>query len=326
MKGFSAALFFLLHLGLFAQMDQHNILNRDSFPPFVKTVTLTGYVQTAEGNNQMSSRYFVLDTTGTWKSQTDVYSDGDVSFDTVLWDPVKRTRTVTHKNEFEPGRSVVTYNKDGTVKSISNEPAQRDPQTTEFEYDNAKRVTKKRLVFVENLTVEVYLYDEAGRIINRKRSSGSVTAKKLQLDYEEKYEYQLQGDDFVMYAFYYGANESVRVRDTVFHTFNEQHLLVQKVEVMENGAWKRVTLNEYDNMGRTTHVQVQSVQKGEERMSNTSIEYDSLGYYALYVQEETSYGFSNRWTTGYNERGLPVETFYKTAAETFYYEWKYEYR
>lgn len=327
MKSFSAAVFFLLHLSLAAQFDEHNILNRDSFPHFVKTVTLTAYLHSEEKNEPMSSRYYELDTTGAWNVFIETFSDGDVSYDSVKWNTAARTRTITKSNDFEPGRMVTTYNADGTVKSVLNQPGQREPQLTEFEYDYAKRVTKKKLTFVENLTVETYVYDMNGRIVNRKRSSGAVTAKTLQLDYEEKYDYQQQGDDYVVYALYYGAGEAVRTRDTVFYMFNEQHLLKQKLELIDNHKWDRLTEYEYDASGRVKYVLVQSMENGEEYFGNTRIEYDSMGYYETYVQEESNgTGYSNRWTTHYNERGLPVETYFTTPAEIFYYEWKYEYR
>lgn len=326
MKTIPVVALLLLHLGLFAQTDGRNILNRDSFPPFVKTVTINGYLHDHVNDTPMTSIHFVIDTTGSWQTRTEVYSDGDVSHDTVVWDPAKRTRTTIKTNGFDPGRFVVTYNKNGTVKSLSAEPQQHEAYVTEFGYDDAKRVTKKCVVFAENQTVENYLYDEKGRLLNMKRSSGPLTAKNLVLDYEEQYTYRSQSDNYVMYGLYYGAGETVRMRDTVSVTFNVQHLPEQKVEVMENAAWRRVTLYAYDDKGRVTNVREQWVKNDEERFSNTEIEYDSLGYYALYTEEETMYGFSNRWTTKYNERGLPAETFYTTEAEIFYYEWKYEYR
>jgi YD repeat-containing protein len=327
MKIISAVLFLLVHSVLSAQSTEYNILDRDSFPPFVKTVTLIGRMNPEEQKDTISQRYIELDTSGAWKVLVDVYSDGSMSRDSVSWDRQKRIRTTTKTNEFEPGKVVVTYNADGTVRSVSNEPGQRDPQRTEFEYDALRRVTKKTLTFVESLTVEEYTYDTKGRMLSRKRSSGSVHSKKLQLDYEEKYEYQQQGDDYVMYALHYGAKDAVRIRDTVFFMFNDRHLLENKVEVMDNHTWDRLTVYEYDDLGRVTHLQVQSMEKGEEHITNTSIEYDSLGYYKVYVEEESDgTGYSNRWTTHYNEHGLPVDALFTTPAAIFYYEWKYEYR
>jgi hypothetical protein len=328
MRKYIAAVLFLCACELAAQGDVLNILNRDSFASNVKKVTLNCYVNSVTDTRELqSSRYYECDSLGRWIVRVETFSDGDVSHDSVQYDPKTRTRVISRSNDFEPSKTTTVFNKDGTVKSFLAAPDQRDPQLTEYEYDEHKRVKKKTITFVESKTVETYTYDESGRLLNLKRSSGSVTAKKLQLDYEEKYVYS-GNEASMMYGFYYGANEQIRVRDTVICSFDEAKRMTDKVELRENGAWKKITTYTYDERGRVIGEQWETHLKGskEGRAGNRNMEYDSLGYYALYIEEETSYGFSNHWTTQYNEFGLPVQSYYQTAAETFYYEWIYEYR
>jgi hypothetical protein len=328
MRSLAIAGLLLLHLLVHAQIDQYNILNRDSFSPSVKKVTLTCFLPASDPGllSPQTSRYMECDSTGKWIVRIDTYSDGDESKDTVKYDPKTRTRVVVTSNDFEPSKAITVFNKDGTVKSFLAQPEQRDPQLTEYEYDDAKRVTKKTLTFVESKTEERFLYDEKGRLITYKRFSGSVTAKKLQLDYEEKYDYD-GSNSSVMYGFYYGANEQVRVRDTVVSTYDDAHRIISKTEMMENGSWKRLSFYEYDAHGRLIHEHVNVINaKGEESGSDKNLEYDSMGYYRLYLEDVHSYAITNQWTTTYNEYGLPVQCYYQTAAETYYYEWRYEYR
>jgi YD repeat-containing protein len=312
-----------------AQVDVLNILNRDSFAPNVQKVTEDCYLRPAgeDTNIFQSSRYYECDSVGRWKVRIESFSDDDASHDSVKYDPNTRTRIISRSNDFEPSKGITVFNKDGTIKSFLAVPGYREPQLTEYEYDQNKRLIKKTLTFVEFKSVEEYLYDKEGRIVNLKKSSGSVTQKKLQLDYEEKYEYS-NNTASMMYAFHYGANNQVRVRDTIVCTYDDEHRMTSKVEVMENGTSKKITTFEYDSQGRLIAAQWQLIAKGDTKgnAGNKNIEYDSLGYYALYVEEEIGYGFTNRWTTQYNELGLPVQCYYETVGETFYYEWKYQYR
>jgi hypothetical protein len=313
---------------LAAQSDDRNILNRDTFPAFVKKVTLNGYGVSEPSKDRVpvSSRYFELDSTGAWMVRIETFSDGDVSSDTMTYDAKLRKRVVTRSNDFEPDVTTTTYNKDNTVRSIHSVPRQRDPQLTEFEYDAAKRITKMTVTHTEIRLIRYYSYDQSDRLVSMKLFSGTVAGKNEQLDYEESYTYD--GDNYVMYGSYYGANESVRTRDTVTCRFNERHLIIARNEVLDNGQMIRQTIYEYDDKGRVVQQSEEStaLRTKEFRTSSVRMEYDSMGFYSLYVEEATSYGFSNRWTTKYNERGLPVETRYSTEAETFYYEWIYEYR
>lgn len=313
----------------YSQGDVLNILNRDSFTSNVKKATMSCYHFEGEADNQVlqSSRYYECDSSGKWTVRIETFSDGDKSYDSVKYDSKTRTRVISRSNDFEPSRAVTVFNKDGTIKSFLAEPGQRDPQLTEYEYDQNKRVVKKTLTFVEHKSAEEYLYDDEGRILNLKKSSGSVTQKKLQLDYEEKYEYS-NNSASMMYAFHYGANDQIRVRDTIACTYDDAQRMTSKVELMENGTRKKITTFTYDERRRVIAVQWEYTSKLDTaaRTGHRNIEYDTLGYYSVFMEEETNYGFSNRWTTQYNEFGLPVQSFYQTVAETFYYEWIYEYR
>ncbi len=329
MRKFLFLFAFIFPFCIHAQGDPRNILNRDSFPPFVKTVTMNGYLYNEEGKYEepMTSRYFELDTTGHWKVRVETFSDGDRSRDSIRYNKITRTKTEWRSNSFEPGKITTIYNKDGTIKSVLNEPGQRDPQLTEYDYDQNERCIKMKVTFVESVTVTEYAYDELGNVLNLKRYSGSTSSKKLQLDYEEKYDYEQSGHGYIVYGLYYGAGDAVRVRDTVFCIYNDSKLVESKVEKMENGKWQKLSFYEYDQFGRLIHEHTETTTADkEQRTSNKSIEYDSLGYYRVYIEEETTFGFSNRWTTIYNEKNLPVECFYQTAAEVFYYKWEYVYR
>ncbi len=329
MRNFIGILLLFLATDTFAQGDILNILNRDSFAPNVKKATQNCYLHSDESENRQpqSSRYFECDSLGRWNVRIETFSDGDASYDSVKYDAKTRTRVISRANDFEPSKGTTVFNKDGTIKSFLAEPAQRDAQLTEFEYDQNKRVIKKTFTFVENKTEETYTYDQLGRVLNLKRSSGSVTEKKLQLDYEEKYEYSGR-EASKMYAFYYGANEQVRVRDTVACTFDEAQSMTSKTEIRENSGWTRITTYSYDERGRIVgeHWETSIRIDPEKRSGNKNMKYDSLGYYSVYIEVETSYGFTNRWSTQYNEFGLPVQCLYETAATTFFYEWIYEYR
>lgn len=332
MRKYHVIVLLLLTVQIFAQVDELNILNRDSFAPFVKKVTMNCYLINAESKveDPMSSRYLELDSTGAWRVQILTYSDGDESYDTVKYDQKSRTRVITRTSDFDPSRGTTVYNKDGTVKSYLSEPGQRDPQLTEYAYDDRKRLISMRITFVEHLTVEAYAYDAEDRLINLQRSSGTVGSDKLQLDYEERFTYEdKEGiESTIKLCFYYGANQQIRVRDTLVYTYGFGSKLSSLLEVRDNGAWEKFTIYLYDTHLRliSESCETKIYENGERSLSSKQYSYDSLGYYSAYIEEESTYGFSNRWTTTYNEKGLPVQSVYATVSESYLYEWIYEYR
>jgi|GEM_PF-6222416 hypothetical protein len=324
-------LFTFLILPIFAHTQEFalNILNKDSFTRDIQKVTMNGYIIKDDGQDMepMSSVYFELDSIGSWKVRIVTYSDGDESRDSVIYNPKTRTKVLWTTSDFEPGKVTTVYNTDSTIKSIYSQPGQRDPQLTEYFYDGNKRCVKTRVTFVENITETEYGYDEFGRPEYVRRSSGAVSSKTLQTDMEEYYEYQPGDNGYLMYRFYYGAGEEIRVRDTVMGTLNDRYQILQEYAIMENSKWRKTTTWTYDTLGRVTSEHIESdLESGEHRVEDKMMQYDSLGFYKQYSDEETSYSFSRTWDTKYNVKGLPQISYFKTEAETFYYEWIYVYR
>ena len=329
MKFLTTTAAFFLAAMLHAQVGEHNILYRDSFPSFVKSATRTGYLAgTEQKDTPLETVYYEFDSTGHWSVRIESRGDEVVSNDSAFYDPVKRTRVIRQHNAVEPATIVFTYNTDGTVKRMSMEPAMREHESFEYEYDGQKRVVKSTHFFPDQRIEEVYTFDKEGRQSGMKRYSGSRISKKLPLDYEEQFVYEQESRSYVQYNLYYGAGDKVTMRDTIFFTFDERNLLTSKTESLENGTSKKIVLYAYDDKGRVVSEQTErrSTKSDVIKRWNVTVEYDTLGNWAYYSEEGDSYGYSNRWTTVYNARGLPEHSAFETMAETIYYRWEYEYR
>lgn len=321
----------LVHLH--GQDPERVITSVDSFPPFVKTVRMVTYAPGTYSHDgswvtETASQFFELGTDGSWIVRTEVFSDGDISNDSITYDPKTRTRRFRRDNNFEPSTTTTIYNADGTVKSIFIDADYRDDILREFEYDKNKHVRRVTETYADSRKVEDYVYDKTGRLLTVTTSFGSVTDKKLVKDHEVRYQYNSKGRCDLQLELYFGFNDVVRISDTLRMEYDSAGKLISRTEIRQNGQTEMVFEFSYDTAGRLVRktYHYEDKVKQESGFVYNEWEYDSAGYCSRSSEEGDNYGMTFTWRTTYNEKGLPVQCYYTTGAEVWLYKWEYLYR
>lgn len=320
---------------LHGQEPDHNVFSRDSFPPFVKAVGITGYLSGMEASAFDSSMiisqsYFECDSTGRWKRRVDVGSGGLSADDTTWYDQTLHTRFDRLKNGYDESKVSTAFNRDGTVNSVFIDFQKQDDRSIKYDYDKQKRVVRCTETIAGLETVIDFVYNRKTGLLELKRTStGNAGEKRHNIFNEEQYEYNEKKQCIKSYERFYGENNFMRLCDTVWFSYNDKDLLVEKRESRQNGTTKMHTAYEYDDSGRMIR-KVYTYSTAEQPEPYTIInewEFDDHGNWSM-VSEEDSDGSGDAytWDIKYNDRGLPESCTYETEAEIIYYVWEYEYR
>lgn len=315
-----------------AQSVGTNIFDKDSFPPNIKSVTIKCFALGDESQpdsltREISSTYMEFVPNGKWSSRIVVFADGDVSYDSSWYDKNTRTHLLRRRNTFEPSLKSTAYNPDGTVNSIFFDAEQRDDISQKFDYDKQGRLIHTTETFTDQEKRQEFTYNKAGLLERKTVSYGSVLQKKQDIESEQQYFYNTNGQRTQVIEVYYGAKDVVRVRDTVWFVYDSDGRIISQTESRQNGEEQRKYTYAYDSTGRMIEKTYAYTSKtGGNGYVNNKWEYDKVGYCSYSYEEGPGYSIALRWKITYNEQGLPVLCYYSNDAEVFCYRWEYEYR
>lgn len=322
------AILFFVTIAASAQQDDRVVINLDSYPSFVKTVNVKAWKEQPGDTTLYTSGEMKIGSTGKWAVRHEMYADGDESYDTIRYNGETRTKTIRRSNSFESSTTTIVYNPDSTVKSIYFDADMRDDISDEYEYDKKKRLVRHTQIFAETRMVEDYVYDKDSRVSTITRSSGSLTAKKLNLDSRITQTYDAGGRVILRLEQYFGANETLTVSDSIFWTYDARDPKVTKRESREWGKNQTTYTYRYDANGRMISKTCQlrtPEDNGNVFICNYEWKYDDHGYCSYRFTRDGE--FMQEWTceTKYNDKGLPVECRYTVDGTAYVYRWEYTY-
>jgi hypothetical protein len=332
-------LFLLLSGPLISQTRGKSVLDRDTFPADVKTVTLVNmqfrideesYAGDTLYDPTPVARY-TIDNRGRTVAVRTYLDDGIVAYDTIWYAGQGKTKYKKSTHPMGNTLEVTTYNEHGQPLSIRTTEGDEYLGQISYAYDGQHRLVKVTNDNSRFIVIDEYSYTEKGDLATSTRTSNENSAPAFQKLYVIRYQYAEPGRLTNTSKTHYRGDQ-VAWTDSVYIQYDSSGRVRWQKECKGSAARCTSSVFSYTPQGwlSDSSFLVFKTKTTEEIDGSASYGYDAYGYLSSF-SISTRYGYNYtgseiHWYTEYNNKGLPVRCVMEESDAVSIYTWKYTYR